>query len=69
MPEQIAAVLFDLDDTLYNRDKAFRSWAVWFVRNQLLIEDELQHTAVVEGIVRLDAHGYDLVRQESPLEL
>jgi putative hydrolase of the HAD superfamily len=58
MPEQIAAVLFDLDDTLYNRDKAFRSWAVWFVRNQLLIEDELQHTAVVEGIVRLDAHGY-----------
>jgi putative hydrolase of the HAD superfamily len=58
MPEQIAAVLFDLDDTLYNRDKAFRSWTVWFVRNQLLIEDELRRTAVVEGIVRLDAHGY-----------
>jgi putative hydrolase of the HAD superfamily len=58
MPEQIAAVLFDLDDTLYDRDKAFRNWAAWFVRNQLLIEDELRHTAVVEGMVRLDVHGY-----------
>jgi putative hydrolase of the HAD superfamily len=58
MPRKLAAVLFDLDDTLYSRDKAFRSWAVWFVRNQLLIEDVLRHTAVVEGMVRLDAHGY-----------
>jgi putative hydrolase of the HAD superfamily len=58
MSEKIAAVLFDLDDTLFNRDKAFRSWTVWFVRNQLLIEDELRHTAVAEGIIRLDAHGY-----------
>ncbi len=58
MSKKIAAVLFDLDDTLYSRDEAFRSWAVWFVRNQLLIEDELRHAAMVEGIVRLDEHGY-----------
>jgi putative hydrolase of the HAD superfamily len=58
MSKKITAVLFDLDDTLYSRDKAFRSWAVWFVRNQLLIEDELRHAAVVEGIVRMDEHGY-----------
>lgn len=58
MSKKIAAVLFDLDDTLYSRDKAFRNWAVWFVRNQLLIEDELRHAAVVEGIIRMDEHGY-----------
>ena len=58
MPEKIAALLFDLDDTLFSRDKAFHSWTEWFVRKHLIIEDDLQHREVVDGIVTLDAHGY-----------
>jgi putative hydrolase of the HAD superfamily len=58
MPDKIAALLFDLDDTLFNRDKVFRSWTERFVRDHLLIEDDRRHKEVVDGIVRLDAHGY-----------
>jgi hypothetical protein len=45
--------LFDLDNTLLDREKAFALWTKWFVEAHGLREDALP------TIERLDADGYD----------
>ena len=52
------ALLFDLDDTLFDRDRAFRSWAESFVRTHLEAQDELRDREAVDCLVSLDAGGY-----------
>ncbi|MEV1200035.1 HAD family hydrolase, partial [Microbispora rosea] len=44
--------LFDLDNTLIDRDAAFRSWAEEFVDGHGMGAEE------VERLVALDEHGY-----------
>ncbi len=58
LPLNTSAVLFDLDDTLHYRSKAFRGWAQWFARTHLPERDEAQITALAEYLIELDAHGY-----------
>lgn len=58
MPYSISAKLFDLDDTLFDRDRAFRSWAETFVCTRLETRDELRYREAVDGLVSLDAGGY-----------
>jgi len=58
MPYRICAILFDLDDTLFNRDRAFRSWAESFVRTRLVLQDEFHHREAIDCLVSLDASGY-----------
>lgn len=58
MPYRISAILFDLDDTLFDRDRAFRSWAESFVRSHLEARDELRYREAVDCLVSLDAGGY-----------
>ncbi|MGH2548590.1 MAG: HAD family hydrolase [Thermomicrobiales bacterium] len=54
----ISGVLFDLDNTLIDRDIAFENWAHYFATVQLqLIEDELAKVEV-EWLTALDAGGY-----------
>jgi len=59
MPNTIRALLFDLDDTLYSRNAAFRRWAQEFVHNDLgLAEDDQRCQEAVEHIIDLDEWGY-----------
>lgn len=53
----IAGVLFDLDNTLIDRDLAFLSWAQTFVAERLQIDDELAATEVAR-LIELDDGGY-----------
>lgn len=57
MQRPIKAVLFDLDNTLYDRDQTFLNWAEWFVGDRLSLTAE-EATAVVDLIVTMDAKGY-----------
>ncbi len=54
----IRAVLFDLDDTLYDRDAAFQQWAEAFVGGDLEVRDEAERRETLERIRSLDAGGY-----------
>ncbi len=58
MPYRISAILFDFDDTLFDRDRAFRSWAESFVRTHLESQGELRYREAVNCLVSLDAGGY-----------
>ncbi|MDP9378544.1 MAG: HAD family hydrolase [Chloroflexota bacterium] len=51
-------VLFDLDNTLFDRDRTFLGWAQWFVRERLHIGEEAGLAATVNLLVELDANGY-----------
>ncbi|CAN5657944.1 hexitol phosphatase HxpA [soil metagenome] len=50
----ISGVLFDLDNTLIDRDIAFRGWAEWYVSAHLAIADEPLRRAEVDWLVTLD---------------
>lgn len=54
------AVLFDLDNTLFDRDQAFLAWAGAFVRTRLDAQDaaDARHRDALALLVALDAHGY-----------
>ncbi len=54
----VAGVLFDLDNTLWDRDHAFRCWAMAFVEEELPHAAVEERAAAVEQLVILDAHGY-----------
>lgn len=54
----IRAVLFDLDDTLYERKVAFKGWAETFVRMYNDSLTDLQVTQTVTELETLDANGY-----------
>jgi putative hydrolase of the HAD superfamily len=54
----IAGVLFDLDNTLIDRDLAFLGWARWFVAEQMLVADGAVAAQEIEWLVGLDyQHG------------
>ncbi len=53
----VNAVLFDLDNTLAERDRAFLAWARWFAQERLGLA---QHSAIddaVTALITLDAEG------------
>ncbi len=54
----IKGVLFDLDNTLFDRDMAFSKWAEEFARDQFADRSEDYRTQVLKQIVAIDAHGY-----------
>lgn len=55
---RIDGCLFDLDNTLFDRDRAFLGWARWFVRERLGIGEDSELRPVVDLLVELDANGY-----------
>ncbi len=57
-PHPIAGVLFDLDNTLWDRDGAFRRWAMAFVEAQLPHAGVAERDAAVDQLSMLDAHGH-----------
>ena len=56
--QPIRAVLFDLDNTLYDRDLAFETWARNFIAEHFTSESETQRADVLAQIVILDDKGY-----------
>ncbi len=51
------AVLFDLDDTLHHRSRAFRNWAQAFAQRYGQADHTLSKE-LEESLVRFDDHGY-----------
>ena len=56
-PGPIRGVLFDFDNTLHDRDRAFAAWARWFVRERLGIAGGTVAAEAVDRMVALDAGG------------
>jgi putative hydrolase of the HAD superfamily len=54
----VRAVLFDLDNTLADRDEAFVRWARWFARDQLGMSEPAAIEDVAAALIVLDADGY-----------
>lgn len=54
----IRAVLFDLDNTLFDRDIAFETWARHFVAEQFASDDETDRADIFARILTMDAKGY-----------
>lgn len=54
----IRAVLFDLDDTLYERRVAFKSWATYFVGEHGSFLTASQIASTISELETLDANGY-----------
>jgi putative hydrolase of the HAD superfamily len=54
----ISGVLFDLDNTLIDRDLAFENWAKHFVTERLLVIDVEMANSDIEWLTALDAGGY-----------
>lgn len=59
----IQAVLFDLDNTLVNRRKAFQGYAERFVDEFVVIGDSTNRTEIVESIIAADQDGYRKKRE------
>lgn len=57
MYHAVNAVLFDLDNTLADRDEAFRAWARWFAQGRLGLAHHLTIEEAVTGLIALDADG------------
>lgn len=53
----IRAVLFDLDNTLYDHDPAFEAWANHFVATHFPAEQQVRLTRVLQQMIALDATG------------
>ncbi|GCE09609.1 HAD family hydrolase [Dictyobacter aurantiacus] len=58
LPLQTSAILFDLDDTLHHRSKAFYGWASDFAQRYHDPAKKAEVTAMVRYLVELDNHGY-----------
>lgn len=57
-PYQTTALLFDLDDTLHDREKAFHRWATSFAQTHFPSAKSSSLQEAVDLLVSLDAHGY-----------
>ena len=53
-----SALLFDLDNTLIDRDRAFSEWASVFVEFKLRDHSAAEQQAALHTLVALDAHGH-----------
>jgi putative hydrolase of the HAD superfamily len=51
-------VLFDLDNTLLDRDRVFATWANWFARERLGCVEPLTIDECVAHLTAIDAGGY-----------
>lgn len=58
MHQRISAILFDLDNTLSDRDEGFRRWAQWFARDRLGYVEDAAIAEAVATIALLDGDGY-----------
>ena len=56
--EPFRAVLFDLDDTLYDRNAAFAGWADDYLRQTCGVTDKAERQLVLTRIAAVDACGY-----------
>jgi len=54
----IDALLFDLDNTLADRDEAFARWARWFARERLGVAQPLEIEEAASALMLLDAGGH-----------
>ena len=57
-PRPFHAVLFDLDNTLYDREAAFGRWADAYLRDTLRLSDPEEARRVHALITEMDADGY-----------
>jgi len=57
-PRPFHAVLFDLDNTLYDREAAFGRWADAYLRDTLRLTDPEEAARVRALIFEMDADGY-----------
>ena len=57
MRDAVTAVLFDLDNTLADRDGAFRAWARWVAHERLGLNDLPAIDEAVTALIALDADG------------
>ncbi len=53
----LRGVLFDLDNTLYERDDAFHAWAIGFVAERFAQEDAERQDEIVRYFKRIDQGG------------
>jgi putative hydrolase of the HAD superfamily len=58
MITDVRAVLFDLDNTLYDRDLAFEKWTRAFVERQFSEANEEERAEVRQRMTEIDEHGY-----------
>ncbi len=58
LPLHTMAILFDLDDTLYSRDKTFRAWARTFMQTHAIVADSTSTQDVLEHLIELDGYGF-----------
>ena len=54
----IRAVLFDLDNTLYDRDLAFETWTRHFIEEHFTSNNETRRADILAQMLVLDAKGY-----------
>ncbi len=54
----VHGVLFDLDDTLYDRQATFRAWTQTFIAERLQISDPAEREELLTWIESVDANGY-----------
>lgn len=54
----VRAVLFDLDNTLFDRDAAFAAWAHAFAADRFAAETPARQAEVAHRLIALDDHGY-----------
>jgi putative hydrolase of the HAD superfamily len=53
-----SALLFDLDDTLYDRELVFHDWAKEYISGALDIADTAERERILKKILALDTTGY-----------
>ena len=58
MQHPVSAVLFDLDNTLTDRDAGFASWSAWFARERLGLQEPAAVDEAVAILLDLDGGGY-----------
>jgi putative hydrolase of the HAD superfamily len=58
LPYQTKAILFDLDDTLFDRTKVFRTWATSFVQTRLVLNKDTSEEEIINFIITTDDRGY-----------
>jgi FMN phosphatase YigB (HAD superfamily) len=56
LPFAVEALLFDLDDTLYDRDQAYLDWACAFVQRYFPATHNIQTRGIINLLVSLDNH-------------
>lgn len=58
MESKVRAILFDLDNTLMDRDRTFRGFAMQLVREKLQVTDAKEQEHIVVDMIKRDADGY-----------